>query len=346
MVKYCYIQTLTEVFLMKNYVGHPLQTRGAEQYIMQNSKGDGMHFIYVRNGLGLEAWISLDRCADLSRVIFKGYNYAFMSPCGYVAPSYYNIDGMAFLDSFTAGFFTTCGLSNVGGRCEENGTSYPMHGTISNIPAILTRMEDDCEGITIEATIREGVLFGKKMVLKRKYYFSYTENTIKVDDTVINESDFDAPLMILYHCNMGYPLLTEKSLVKIPNNSFSARDEEAQKYIENACEMEVPQDCFKERCYYYDVLEKNGTAKVGIYNGDINKGLVMAYEKSALPCFTEWKMMGKTDYVLGLEPGNCNPNGYVETKKNNSLKVLKPDEKENFSLEFTFIETKKAFEEI
>lgn len=331
---------------MKNYVGHPLQTRGAEQYVMQNGKGDGMHFIYVRNGLGLETWISLDRCADLSRVIFKGYNYAFMSPCGYVAPQYYNVDGAAFLESFTAGFFTTCGLSNVGGGCEENGVAYPMHGTISNIPAILTRMEDDQNGLTIEACVREGVLFGKKMVLKRKYYFSYLENTIDVKDTVINETDFDAPLMLLYHCNMGYPLLTENSKVKIPNNSFCARDEEAEKYIDSVTTMEVPQDCFKERCYFYDVKAENSTATVGIYNGDIKKGLVFSYDKSTLPCFTEWKMMGKGDYVLGLEPGNCNPEGIASLRKKGKLKMLKPDEKESFSLKFNFIETEEEFEEI
>ena len=36
---------------MKDYIGNPLQIRGAEQYILQNGKGNGMHFVYVRNGL-------------------------------------------------------------------------------------------------------------------------------------------------------------------------------------------------------------------------------------------------------------------------------------------------------
>lgn len=35
---------------MRNYVGNPLQIRGAEQYVLQNGKGDGMHFLYIRNG--------------------------------------------------------------------------------------------------------------------------------------------------------------------------------------------------------------------------------------------------------------------------------------------------------
>ena len=77
---------------MKNrnaYIGHPLQLRGAEPYILQGGRGDGMHLLCVRNGLGLEAWISLDRCADLSRVSFGGDNMGYFSPCGYVAPAYY-----------------------------------------------------------------------------------------------------------------------------------------------------------------------------------------------------------------------------------------------------------------
>ena len=329
---------------MKNYVGNPLQIRGAEQYILQNGKGDGMHFLYVRNGLGLEAWISLDRCADLSRVTFKGDNFAFMSPSGNVAPAYYNVDGTAFLESFNAGFCTTCGFSNVGGPSEENGVIYPMHGTASNIPAILTRMEDDKNGLTVEAYVRDAVLFGKKLLFKRKYYFSYSENTIKLEDTVINEADFDTPFMILYHCNMGYPLLSENSKVKIPNDSFRARDDEAAKYIDSALEMEVPQDQFAERCYYYDISVKNGTANVGIYNKDIGKGVVMAYDKTTLPCFTEWKMMGKTDYVLGLEPGNCNPDGRATLRKEGKLRILKPDEQEKMSLEFKFVEDENEFD--
>ena len=331
---------------MKNYVGHPLQTRGAEQYILQNGKGDGMHFIYVRNGLGLEAWISLDRCADLSRVIFKGDNYAFMSPCGYVAPAYYNCDGMAFLDSFNAGFCSTCGFSNVGGECEDEGKIFPMHGTASNIPAVLTRTDDDKDGLTIEVYVRDGVLFGKKLVLKRKYYFSYSENTIRLEDKIINEADFDTPLMILYHCNMGYPLLSENAEVKIPNKKYSPRDDEAAKYNDSALNMEKPQDCFTERCYYYDVKANDGTANVGIYNKDINKGLILSYDKTALPCFTEWKMMGKTDYVLGLEPGNCNPDGRAALKAANKLRILKPDECEKLSLEFKFIESEEEFDKL
>jgi len=40
---------------MNEYIGHPAQLRGAEQYTLNNGAGDGMKFLYIRNGLGLES---------------------------------------------------------------------------------------------------------------------------------------------------------------------------------------------------------------------------------------------------------------------------------------------------
>lgn len=329
---------------MKNYLGNPLQIRGAEQYTLQNGKGDGMKFLFIRNGLGLEVWISLQRAGDVSRVNFKGDNIGYFAPCGYVAPAFYDGVGAGFLKSFTAGFFTTCGLTAVGSPCTDDGEDLPLHGTISHIPAILNGIEETNDGITVKLTVRDTTLFGRKLVLKREYVFSYNENKFSVSDTVTNEADTVSPYMIMYHCNMGYPLLTENSVVKIPNNDIKPRNEHAEKFIDSALIMEKPQKNYEECCYYYDVLEKGGIAKVGIFNTQIEKGLVMAYDKNTLPRFTEWKMMGETDYVLGLEPGNCTPDGRDVLRKNGTLKFLNPDESKTTGIEFKFITEKEEFE--
>ena len=330
---------------MKDYIGNPLQIKGVEQYVLQNGKGNGMHFLNIRNGLGLEIWISLDRAGDVSRVNFKGDNIGYFAPCGYVAPQYYDNRGTGFLKSFTAGFFTTCGLSAVGSPCIDDGEELPLHGTISHIPSEICAIEETEKELIIKLRIRDTVLFGRKLVMNRVYTISYTENVFTVNDTVTNEADTQSPYMIMYHCNMGYPLLNENSLVKIPNNAVQARNEHARKYIDSALQMEKPQPCYEERCYYYDVKENDNIAKVGIFSSNINKGLIMEYDKKALPCFTEWKMMGKTDYVLGLEPGNCTPDGRNVLRENNTLKFLQPDQSATTTIKFTFINEGKTFEE-
>lgn len=70
---------------------------------------------------------------------------SYMSPCGYVAPSYYDSIGTNWLKSFTAGFLTTCGLEAVGSPCVDAGETLPLHGTIGNLPceqAYWTEEED------------------------------------------------------------------------------------------------------------------------------------------------------------------------------------------------------------
>ena len=329
---------------MKNYIGNPLQIRGAEKYVLQGAKGEGMHFLYVRNGLGLEAWISLDRCADVSRLSFKGENMGFFAPCGYVAPQYYDSEGAGFLKSFTAGFFTTCGLTAVGSPCTDDGQELPLHGTISNTPAELVSIEESDCCLTIKIKVRDAEVFGRKLVLNRKYTFSYTQNEFEVEDSVVNEGVKTSPYMILYHCNMGYPLLTEDSIIKILSNSVVGRNQHAQNHIETALVSEMPQVDYEERCYYFDMAEKDGKSAAGIFSPTVNRGMVMSYSKKELPFFTEWKMMSAGDYVLGLEPGNCTPCGRDVMRKNGTLKFLEAGEKAKTAVKFAFTDDKSDFE--
>lgn len=329
---------------MNAYVGNPLQIRGVEQYVLQGGKGDGMHFLCVRNGLGLQAWISLDRCGDLSRVTFKGDNMGFFAPCGYVAPTYYDCNGRGFLKSFTAGFFTTCGLTHVGDAGCDDGEDLPMHGTISHVPATLNGIEEDDRAITVRLTVRQARLFGFKLVLRREYVFSLTDNTVTLNDRVQNETDKDVPYMVLYHCNMGYPLLDETSRVEIPHTAVRGATPFAQAHIADALQMEAPQAGIDEQCFFYDMEEHDGIAHAGIYNEHIGKGVVIAYEKAGLPCFTEWKMMGQADYVLGLEPGNCNPIGRTAARESGSLRMLAPQETAAQTLTFCFVQGEAPFD--
>ncbi len=330
---------------MMDHIGNSLQIRGIEQYVLQDGKGRGMRFLYVRNGLGLEAWISLDRCADLSRVTYQGKNMGYFSPCGYVAPQYYDGKGDGFLKSFTAGFVTTCGLTAVGSPCTDEGEVLPLHGTVSHIPAELQAAQEEADALKIRVTVRDCRIFGQKLVLKREYTFPYGENKIHLEDTVINEGSETSPYMILYHCNMGYPLLSEKSTVKIPNRGVVPRNDRAASQIAHALRMEPPGAGYEECCYYYDMTEKNGVVRAGIFNEEISCGAVLSYHKTALPCFTQWKMMGKKDYVLGLEPGNCTPDGRDVLRKEGRLAFLAPEEKAVTWVDFCFMNEKNRFEE-
>ena len=302
---------------MINYVGHDSQLFGVEEHRLCGGKGDGLRLFEVNNGRGVMFTISADRAGDISRLYYKGHNLGFFAPCGYVSPTYYDKDGLGFLKSFTAGFFTTCGFAAVGSPCTDNGEALPLHGTISNTPA-------ENVGHWVAP------LFGNKYLLTREYIVPTDRDEIILHDVVKNIGDTEIPYMVLYHINIGYPLLSEKSVVTIDNKGVVARSANAEAGLGDALKMEKPQAGYEEQCFFYDMPK--GAASV--YNPDINVGLSINYNTNELPCFTEWKMMGKGQYALGLEPGNCTPEGRDVLRKSGRLFFLAPGEEKEQTITF------------
>lgn len=322
---------------MNRYIGHESQLYGVEEMRLVGGRADSMRILQVRNGKGLEFTLSLDRCADISRLSLSGVNFGYFSPCGYVSPKYYDKEGNGFLKSFTAGFLTTCGLLSVGSPCVDNGETLPLHGTVSNTPAESVNYQIENDTIHIKAVMRDATLFSHKLVLEREYLVSLSENKLSISDRVKNIGSSEAPLQMLYHFNVGYPLLDENTLLSIPSEEVTPRNAHAAEDIENCLVMEKPQRDYEERCYYHKL---SGIAEISVKNPKLKKGFTMSYDSASLGYFTEWKMMGEYDYVLGVEPGNTLPDGRDVMRAKGLLETLKAGEEKIHTITFRFTEEK------
>ncbi|XOQ43695.1 MAG: DUF4432 domain-containing protein [Clostridium sp.] len=319
----------------RKYYGNPQQIMGVEEHRLVGGKGDGMRLLQIRNGLGLDCTISVDRCADISRLIFKGDNLGYFSPAGYVAPSYYDDIGDGMLRSFTGGFLTTCGLTNVGVACEDQGEQLPLHGRISNQPAEHCYWTEDEKEIVIYAKISQAAMFLEKLTLTRKIVIKKDCNLIRIEDVIQNCGEYETPCMILYHMNMGYPLLSEQSILQIPSVSITPRTEHAKEQLDSWNQITPPAPNVEEACFYH-TFDKKGFAR--IYNPVIKKGVEISFDPTNLDCFTQWNMFGEYDYVLGLEPGNCRPDGRHKTRQDRRLKTLKCNESKKYWVEIKIVE--------
>lgn len=319
---------------IRKYIGHESQLAGVEEYRLTGGKGDGMRIFQVWNGRGMEFTVSADRCADISRLRFRGINMGYFAPGGYVAPAYYDDKGDGFLKSFTAGFLTTCGLTAVGSACVDEGEQLPLHGTIGNTPADHICWDKDVNRIRIFARISDERIFGDKLVMDRVIICSLKENTIQIRDKITNRGDCTCPVMILYHMNVGYPLLTEQARLRILSKQVKGRNSHAERDLQRWDQITQPQDRFEEQCYYH-TFDKEGIA--AIYNPEIGQGLEIRFDGEKLPCFTQWKMMGNRDYVLGLEPGNCYPDGRDQVRREGRLTYLRPDEEVSYGVQVRMI---------
>ena len=142
--------------------------------------------------------------------------------------------------------------------------------------------------------------------------------------------------MLLYHMNMGYPLLSEDTEVYIPAQTVTPRNEHSAKDLDTWNKVLVPQPGFVEQCYFHDFAGKPGCA--GLYNHAIGKGLLMEFDTQLLDHFTQWKMMGVRDYVMGLEPGNCHPDGRDVMRQQGKLKFIDPGQSITYELKLTMID--------
>lgn len=315
---------------MNPYVGHEKQLYGIEELRRVGGKGDGMRLLRLYNAAGLELDISPDRCCDISALRCKGVNLSYLSPCGYVAPAYYEKRDSEWLRSFTAGFLTTCGLENVGSPCTDQGESLSLHGSIANTPAEQLCYYEDGDELVIYATVPDEVLFGRKLRLRRMLRVKFIENRFTLTDTIENTGDRTEPFEILYHMNLGYPLLDEDSKLSINSICVSPRDDHAAKHMDSWQTMEPPTPGYQERCYYHQFTE---TACAELCQPKKDLRLRITFDPKNLDGFVEWKMMGVRDYVLGLECGNCYADGREVTRQKGMLKFLQPGEAVRYSFD-------------
>ena len=312
------------------YTGDVSQVFGAKQYIFAEGRARGMRGVDVNNGSGLMFTLLPDRAMDISLLSYKGVNCSYITKAGLVAPSYYDDKGLGWLKTFTAGFLTTCGLTQVGSPCECDGESLGQHGDISTVPAeefcVETDLDAEVPEIRISGRLRTGRIFGDNIWVKREMKVRYGENRIYIKDTVENRSGEKRPYMVLYHFNLGYPLLDEHSEFVTNAEYIRPRDNEAVKGESWRVGFQKPENGFKEQVFYYDSkAEPGNTCYAGIYNEPLGLGINIHVKPEQLPKIIQWKTAAYGDYAQGIEPANCYPEGR-EKQKEYSLEYIGPFE--------------------
>ena len=327
---------------MNPYIGHDSQCHGFEEHRLIGGKGDGMRLLEVNNGRGLEAVVSLDRNADIARLRYRGLNLSYFSPCGYVAPAFYEGTGTNWLKSFTAGFLTTCGLQSVGNPCTDAGEQLPLHGSIANTPTDQAAWEEAHGQLVLRTRTLDETIFGRKLRLWRTLEFPLDRNEFTFSDVIENTGDKEEPFELLYHMNMGYPLLDEGSVVRIASSEVVPRNAHAAAALADWPRMQPPTSGYEECCYYHTMRDA-ARGRAAIWQPKLSLGLELRYDARLLDCFVEWKMMGVRDYVLGLECGNAYPDGRDVMRQQGKLKFLPPGGSAHYSVTVRLLDEEPDF---
>lgn len=283
------------------------------RYTLRDGKESGTHLIEVNNSK-LRFIINESKGLDIYQLWHNGTNISFLSKNG-LTDRY-----ASFSQCFEGGMLYTCGLDSLGVR-----EGYPVHGSFHSIPANVIQCQCDESGIAIRATICDSALFGKNLVMHREITTTISSDTLVITDTLENRGTRTADYCLLYHVNIGYPMLDDDVKIAMDTESVIPRTSHSEKHLSERDVFLPPVDNEEERCYFLKLKKP----EITVINGKIRKAFKLRYSRDTLPYCIQWYSNASHDYALGIEPTTSLLDDLF------TYRQLQPGEMVSFSLELS-----------
>jgi hypothetical protein len=324
---------------LRRHVGDVSQLVSTREIRLTDGNEDGVRAIDVRVTNGMSALVLADRGMDIGPAWVAGHQVSWQSTTGIVGPAHF--DEPNWLRSFHGGLLVTCGLQNVGPSIEDEGVSHGIHGRVSNTPArnVTHRVVEEGGALIAEVTgeVRETDVYGVDLLLRRRLRFPMNKPAVDIADEVVNQGYAPAGLMILYHVNVGYPVVAEGATLVFPAAEVVARDEPAAAELTEHATFPEPSDGFGQLVYEHRLDEPvpdRATAAIvnTRYEPTGGIGVAVSYDPRQLPRLWQWRMLGPGMYLTGIEPANCSVLGRAAERTAGTLDVLEPGAVRRFDL--------------
>jgi len=340
-------------------VGDFSQLFGVELLSHSDGRERALRMLRFRTGSGLSFDIMVDRAMDLGGMTFRGVPVGWRSPTGFRSPWLHEVDaedGLGWLRSFS-GMMNSCGLDHIMGVTEDTAEHfcYPdrarifhtLHGRISYQPARLTgygeRWDDDRCYLYAEGEIRQAAMYGENLILERRIEVEVGTDTVTFHDRVRNLGFYPTPHALLYHINLGWPVVDKETRLVAPIQStpFMVHDPRATDI--GPIEQADPQSRFFQQVYEHQIVaEDDGTARAALINdafetpaGETGVALEIAYDGRAMPAFFQWQNLQEGNYVVAIEPATVHGGSRSDWKERGELQIINHDDQRDYRLAIT-----------
>jgi hypothetical protein len=226
--------------------------------------------------------------------------------------------GLGWLDGFDE-LVARCGLvSNGAPEFDSYGRLvHGLHGRIANLPAhdVTVTLDEDAGTVTLTGAVDEtrflchALRMETKLVLKSSW-----------TDTITNLSDRPATMQMLYHVNLGRPMLGGGAELVAAIDELAPRDPHAATDVPTWNRYAAPEPGHAEQVHFAKLRPAaDGRATAMLVSPERTHGAALSWNADTLPWFTLWKNLGgeRDGYVTGLEPGTNLPNtrSFEESQK-------------------------------
>jgi hypothetical protein len=305
----------------------------------------GVRLLRLATGAGFDIEVLVDRGFDVGRAWLGGRPLAWWSPVGLVGPWYYEPSGIGWFRGFPGGLVSTCGLDHtlLGGTDDSTVFNYPhrktetygLHGRYTGLPARLagygtTWHGDDCV-LWAEAEIAQMAVFGEQLVLTRRIEADLGGTSLRISDTVTNTGATACPHMMLYHCNIGFPVVDDGAELSYPAPTGTCVSEASTEHYRT---LAAPEPAFVEECYEHDMAASgDGYVHAAVLNRAAGLGVYQRYRREQLPHHITWRQLGAGTYVVAMEPSTNRDAGRFDARDRGELIYLAPGGQRHYDVE-------------
>lgn len=320
--------------------------------------GQSCRVAHFNTGGGLRTVIALDRGADLVEASFNETNFAFLTSNDYKPPSpAYNRES-EWLVGWPGGLLTTCGPGLMGEPRREGGHEISLHGRFSNTPAAVTETTNPVLSageteMRLAAVIRDTRMFGASLEVRRTWRASLGQPWIELEDVVVNRGDETAPHGMLYHINLGYPLVDEgaRLIYRGAASGHCLYAGLSSSELDGVKNVPGPDERFhgaNEGLVIIDsAADREGWVHTGIVNRQRGIGLEIAFPAELLPRLANWQHFGpRGSYVTALEPFNGSIFGTAQDSHPQADQRLEPGESRRYLVRMMVCRTAAEISEL
>jgi hypothetical protein len=323
---------------------------------LQGGRQTGVQLVQLDNGK-LRIFLIPTRGMGIFHVLYKGADgdtgqLGWVSPVREIInPAFINLNargGLGWLEGFNE-FMCRCGLENIGqpGKDEivtntgaKAEVDLTLHGKVANIPAARVELIADRKPpyrIRIRGLVQERMMFGPKLDLHSEISTEPGSLEFRVEDKVVNGGSQPAEFQMLYHTNIGKPLLEGGARFLapvrrvIPVNAHSAKDAKTFGHVAG------PTPGIIEQAYFcHPIADAKGETLALVHNKAKNEGMSMRWSVKQLPYLTLWKNTAAQEdgYVIGIEPGTSFPNTRKVERKAGRVPKLDGNQSHTMRIDF------------
>src|SRR5258706_9217859 len=304
---------------LMRHVGHISQVGGVQLLASEDGPARGVRYLDFRTGRGFNFKVAIERGMDVGYADYKGTSLAWIPPTMLPGPWYFEQqDQFGWLRTALGGLNTSSGMIHIGNPETANVShyhfparateTYGVHDRMAMIPGQLMRYGERWEGdeciLEAEGRVVQAQAYGENLVLTRRYTTRLGESRFFMHDEIENAGFLPTEHMLLYHMNIGFPIVEAGSELvapvtrppAIPDGLPIGDPSEYTRFI-------APQKDWLLQGFELEMAaEKDGSVPVGIVNPRTGQGIYVIYNKQQMPVYLEWRMMGEGQYAVGVEP--------------------------------------------